>query len=92
MASCAVRGAGSNLVTAFGDNDLVRIRAACVTELPSLQSVDRAAVQMFGDIGTPEIADHHTDPYVACQPRRADLSRGSHGRSSPAKIIMPPTA
>jgi GNAT superfamily N-acetyltransferase len=43
----------------------VRIRAARVTELPFLQSVDRAAGQRFGDIGMSEIADHHWWPLPA---------------------------
>ena len=45
-----------------GDNELVRIRAARVTELPFLQAIDRVAGQMFGDIGMPEIAEHHQWP------------------------------
>ncbi len=47
---------------AHGDNELVRIRAARVTELPFLQAIDRGAGQMFGDIGMPEIAEHHRWP------------------------------
>ncbi len=47
---------------ACGDNEPVRIRAARVTELPFLQTIDRAAGQMFGDIGMPEIAEHHWWP------------------------------
>jgi GNAT superfamily N-acetyltransferase len=47
---------------ACGDNELVRIRAARVTELPYLQTIDRTAGQMFGDIGMPEIAEHHWWP------------------------------
>jgi hypothetical protein len=45
-----------------GDNEPVRIREARVSELSFLQTVDRAAGRMFGDVGMPEIADHHWWP------------------------------
>jgi hypothetical protein len=37
---------------------LMRIRAARVAELPSLQAIERAAGLMFCDIGMPEIAEY----------------------------------
>jgi GNAT superfamily N-acetyltransferase len=45
-----------------GGNEPVRIRAARVSELPFLQAVDRAAGRMFGDVGMPDVADHHWWP------------------------------
>ncbi len=44
-----------------GDNEVMRIRAARVAELPALQAIERAAGLMFCDIGMPEIAQY--DPW-----------------------------
>jgi ribosomal protein S18 acetylase RimI-like enzyme len=45
----------------WSDNDLMRIRAAHVAELPALQAIEQAAGLMFCDIGMPEIAQY--DPW-----------------------------
>ncbi len=42
----------------WSDNELMCIRAARGTELPTLQAIERAAGLMFGDIGMPEIAQY----------------------------------
>jgi len=44
------------------DNELVRIRAARVAELPVLQQIEQAAGQIFCDIGMPEIAQYEPWP------------------------------
>ena len=44
-----------------GNNEPVRIRDARAEELPALQAIERAAGQMFTDIGMPEIAQY--DPW-----------------------------
>jgi len=57
-----------------GNNEPVRIRAARAAELPGLQAIERAAAQMFADIGMPEIA--HYDPWplpVMAASRQAGL-------------------
>jgi GNAT superfamily N-acetyltransferase len=46
---------------ARGHNELIRIRAARLTELASLQAIERAAGLMFGDVGMPEVAQY--DPW-----------------------------
>ena len=46
---------------ARGHNELMRIRAARVTELATLQAIERAAGLMFGDVGMPEVAQY--DPW-----------------------------
>jgi GNAT superfamily N-acetyltransferase len=40
----------------------MRIRAARVRELPALQAIEQAAGLMFGDVGTPEIAQYEPWP------------------------------
>jgi ribosomal protein S18 acetylase RimI-like enzyme len=44
------------------DNELMRIRAARLSELPTLQAIERAAGVMFGEIGMPEIAQYDPPP------------------------------
>jgi hypothetical protein len=44
------------------DNELVRIRAARVAELPVLQQIEQAAGQIFCDIGMPEIVQYEPWP------------------------------
>jgi GNAT superfamily N-acetyltransferase len=44
------------------DNERMRIRAARIAELPTLQAIERAAGLMFCDIGMPEIAQYDPVP------------------------------
>jgi GNAT superfamily N-acetyltransferase len=48
----------------------MRIRAARVAELPTLQATERAAGLMFCDIGMPQIADHDPWPLPGMTARR----------------------
>lgn len=52
-----------------GNNELVRIRAARIAELPVLQGIERAAGRMFCDIGMPEIADYGPWPLLVMAAR-----------------------
>jgi GNAT superfamily N-acetyltransferase len=52
------------------DNDVMRIRAPRVTELPTLQAIERAAGLMFCDIGMPEIAQYDPWPLPVMAARR----------------------
>jgi len=49
---------------------LMRIRAARVAELPTLQAIERAAGPMFCDIGMPEIAQYDPWPLPVMEARR----------------------
>jgi GNAT superfamily N-acetyltransferase len=51
-------------------NDVMRIRAARVTELLTLQAIERAASLMFCDIGMPEIAQYDPVPLPVMAARR----------------------
>jgi GNAT superfamily N-acetyltransferase len=53
---------------------LMRIRAARVAELPSLQAIERAAGLMFCDIGMPEIAEYDPVP-LPVMAARCDAGR-----------------
>ena len=56
------------------DNELMRIRAARVTELPALQAIERAAGLMFCDIGMPVVAQY--DPWpLPVMAARCDAGR-----------------
>jgi GNAT superfamily N-acetyltransferase len=48
----------------------MRIRAARGTELPALQAIERAAGQMFCDIGMPEVAQYDPWPLPVMAARR----------------------
>ena len=67
---------------AQSDNRVMRIGAARVAELATLQAIERAAGLMFCDIGMPEIAQYDPWPLpvmVARQRRRPALG-GSQRR------------
>jgi hypothetical protein len=53
---------GLMILSMRSDNEPMEIRAARVAELPVLQQIERAAGQIFCDIGMPEIAQYEPWP------------------------------
>jgi GNAT superfamily N-acetyltransferase len=74
----------------LGDNEGVLIRAARVAEFLAVQAVDRAAGQMFCDIGMPEVSRYDPWPLeeLAARQQAGRLWVAAGGAGVPVAFLM----